>query len=67
MNCLTARGLFGASLALSCRKSPGFFSGIDLWVVPRPNISHSEEEQVVATPVLRLLGRTHCAEELHLA
>ena len=36
---------------------PEFFSGNGLCAVPRSNISHSEKEQVVATPILRLFGR----------
>ena len=33
------------------------FSGTGLCDVPRSNISHTEQEQAVATPVLRLFGR----------
>ena len=33
------------------------FSGAGLCAVPRSNISHPEEEQVVATSVLGLFGR----------
>ena len=33
------------------------FSGTGLCDVPRSNISHTEKEQLVATPVLRLFGR----------
>ena len=33
------------------------FSGTGLCDVPRSNISHTEKEQVVATPVLCLFGR----------
>ena len=36
---------------------PEIFSGTSLCAVPRSNISHSEKEQVVATPTLRLFGR----------
>ena len=36
---------------------PEIFSGTRLCAVPRSNISHSEKEQVVATPILRLFGR----------
>ena len=36
---------------------PEFFSGTGLRDVPRSNISHPEQERVVATPVLHLFGR----------
>ena len=36
---------------------PEIFSGTSLCAVPRSNISHSEKEQAVATPILRLFGR----------
>ena len=49
-NCLQ---LLGALL----QNRPGVFSGTGLCDVPRSNISHTEKDQVVATPVLRLFGR----------
>ena len=49
-NCLQ---VFGTLL----QNRPDVFNGIGLCAVPRSNISHLEEEQVIATPVLRLFGR----------
>ena len=49
-NCLQ---LVGALL----QNRPEVFSRTGLCDVPRSNISHTEKEQVVATPVLRLFGR----------
>ena len=34
------------------------FSRTGLCAVPRSNVSHPEKEEVVATPILRLFGRT---------
>ena len=36
---------------------PEVFSGTGLCATPWSNISHPEQEQVVATPILRLFGR----------
>ena len=49
-NCLQ---LLGALL----QNRPEVFNGTGLCDVPRSNISHTEKEQVVATPVLHLFGR----------
>ena len=55
MSCLTLK-TFAAPWRL-LQNHPEIFSGTGLCDVPRPNISHTEKEQIVATPVLRLFGR----------
>ena len=55
-------GLFHAGHCLQLvgallQNLPELFTGNGLCAVLRSNISHSEEEQVVTTPVFRLFGR----------
>ena len=57
-NCLK---LLGALL----QNRPEVFSGTGLCDVPRSNISHTEKEGVVATPVLRLFGRAQGISIVH--